>query len=527
MQGATLSPLGLLAVVGGYFAVLIAIGYLTAGRGDDAAFFRAGRSSPWYLVAWGMIGASLSGVTFVSIPGVVGAGGLNQQLSYMQVVLGYLLGYLAIAGVLLPLYYRLGLTSIYGYLEGRFGPVSYLTGAAFFQLSRIIGASFRLYLVAIVMDAFITGPLGIPFAATVAVTLALIYAYTFKGGIQTVVYTDTLQTAAMLVAVCVTVFYLAEHFDTGIAGIPALIGGSGLDRAFFFDTGWDDPNSFWKQFFGGALITVVMTGLDQDMMQKNLTCRSLGDARKNMASLAILLIPINLLFLCLGILLYLYIGDIGLDVARADQVFPTVALQQLPPVAGIAFLIGLIAAAYSSADSALTALTTSFCVDFLGFERDAAAQGAGVQGAGAQKVGAQGAVMRDAGVRDAGSRLSPKPRTEAKRKRLRGLVHVGFAVVLFLVILLFYFINDDSVINSLFKVAALTYGPLLGLFAFGMVTRWAVRDAWVPVVCVAAALLTYVIDANSAAWLGGFQFGFLTYALNGALTFLGLVLLRR
>ena len=487
----SVTPGLLLAVVAAYFAVLLAISYATAGRADGEAFFRGGKSSPWYLVAWGMIGASLSGVTFVSIPGVVGAGGLNQQLSYMQVVLGYLLGYAAIAGVLLPLYYRMGLTSIYGYLDARFGGSSYKTGAAFFQVSRIVGASFRLYLVAIVLDGFVLGPLGVPIWATVAVTLALIYLYTYRGGIQTVVYTDTLQTAAMLLAVGVALWYITGTLGGGLADLPRLVADSGMSKAFFFGGGWGDANNFWKQFFGGALITIVMTGLDQDMMQKNLTCRSLGDAQKNMATLAVLLVPINLLFLALGILLYGYLAAEGIAVpGRADQVFPTVALRHLPPVAGVAFIVGLIAAAYSSADSALTSLTTSFCVDFLGMDRAGEATG--------------------------------DPAVEAARRRTRSRVHVGFAVVLFAVILGFYLVNDDSVINSLFRVAQYTYGPLLGLFAFGLSSKRRVRDRWVPLVCVAAPVLTYLIDANSDVLLGGFAFGFLLLALNGGLTYAGL-----
>ncbi len=491
MDPNTLSPGLLAAIVFGYFALLIGISWFTSGNADNATFFRAGNSSPWYLVAWGMIGASLSGVTFVSIPGVVGAGGLNQQLSYMQVVLGYLLGYGVIAGMLLPLYYRLGLTSIYGYLEQRFGTASYRTGAAFFQLSRIVGASFRLYLVAMVLDSFVLGPLGFPFAATVAITLLLIYLYTFRGGIQTVVYTDTLQTAAMLIAVGIAITYLSHALGKGVGDVPRLVAESGLAKTFFFGGGWSDANNFFKQFFSGALITIVMTGLDQDMMQKNLTCRSLGDARKNMYTFAAVLVPINLLFLCLGILLYMYLGQEGIAVPeQADQVFPSVALRYLPPVAGIAFVIGLIAAAYSSADSALTALTTSFCVDFLGFE-------AGRGG------------------------------NDDEQRRTRAKVHVGFTVVLFGMIMLFYAVSDKSVINALFKVAGYTYGPLLGLFAYGLFTRRLVLDAWVPLVAVASVALTYLIDSNSAAWFGGLELGFLNLALNGLLTFLGLLLINR
>ena len=499
MHEPALSPWLLLAVVVAYFAVLIVLGRLTAGAGDNAAFFRAGRSSPWYLVAWGMIGASLSGVTFVSVPGAVGVGRLNQELAYMQVVFGYLLGYAVIALVLLPLYYRMGLTSIYGYLAERFGERSYKTGAAFFQLSRMLGSALRLYLVAIVLDGFILGPLGFPVWATVAVTLALIYAYTVKGGIQTVVYTDTLQTAAMLFAVVITAVTILNRLGDGLADLPAIVARSGLDQVFYFEGGWSDPNNFWKQFLSGALITIVMTGLDQDMMQKNLTCRSLPDAQKNMATFAVLLVPINLMFLVLGVLLYTYIGETATlavplspdGTVVGDKVFPLIALSELGAIGGVAFLIGLVAAAYSSADGSLTALTTSFCVDFLGFEREV-----------------------------------DTPDTRRRQERQRRWVHLGWTVAFFVVIVGFWlFASDQSIINKVFYWAGFTYGPLLGLFAFGMLTRLRARDRWVPVVCVAAPVLTYVIDVNSAAWFGGLRLGFLVLALNGLLTFLGLLLL--
>ncbi len=498
MNETALNPWLLLSIVGGYFVLLLVIGYLTAGKADSQAFFKAGRSSPWYLVAWGMIGASLSGVTFVSVPGAVGMAGLNQQLSYMQVVLGYLLGYAVIALVLLPLYYRMGLTSIYGYLAERFGMRSYYTGAAFFQISRMLGSALRLYLVAIVLDGFVLGPLGVPVWVTIAGTLALIYAYTYRGGIQTVVYTDTLQTLTMLVAVGIAVFTITNELGGGLGDIGHLVSQSGLDQLFFFEGGWADNNNFWKQFLSGALITIVMTGLDQDMMQKNLTCRSLPDAQKNMATFAVLLVPINLLFLLLGILLYTYVGQLGLALpvneagsVVGDKLFPMVALQQLGPVAGIAFIVGLVAAAYSSADGSLTALTTSFCIDFLGFER--------------------GEV------------------SEARSARLqtqRRWIHLGFTVAMFVVIMAFWLSGaGTSVINKVFKWAGFTYGPLLGLFAFGMLTRLRVRDVAVPIVCVTAPILTYVLDVNSEAWFNGLQFGFTVLALNGLLTFVGLLLL--
>jgi Na+/proline symporter len=481
-----MSPFIILTVILVYFAALFVISWRTGRQADHKTFFSANRNSPWPVVAFGMIGASLSGVTFISIPGAVGAGGVNQDFSYMQVVLGYLLGYVVIAHVLLPVYYRLRLTSIYTYLEQRFGFSSYKTGAAFFLLSRIIGASFRLYLVAIVLDAFVLGPLGLPFAATVAGTIALIWLYTFRGGIKTVVWTDTFQTAAMLIAVVLTFLALGREMGGGLVD---MVRESEYSQLFFFENGWSDPNNFFKQFFSGMFITIVMTGLDQDMMQKNLTCRSLGDAQKNMYGFSLTLIVVNLLFLALGAALYLFAQQNGIAIPeKADQLYPTIALQHLSPAIGIIFVLGLVAAAYSSADSALTALTTSFCIDFLDFEK--------------------------------------KPATESQR-RLRLWVHLGFSVVLFLVILIFWQVNDDSVINSLFRVAGYTYGPLLGLYAFGLFTRWAVRDRYVPIVALISPALCYLLNLQSQEWLNGYKFGFELLILNGAITFLGLWILRK
>ena len=503
-MNSSLSPIAILGIIAAYFAVLILISWLTSrDDSDNSSFFLGGRKSPWPLVAFGMVGASLSGVTFISVPGAVGAGGTNQAFSYMQVVFGYLLGYLFIATVLLPLYYRLGLTSIYEYLRERIGPKAYKVGAFYFLLSRTIQASFRLFLVAIVLQNFVTGPMGVPFGMTVAITILLIWVYTFKGGIKTIVYTDTLQTVCMLVAAGLTVYYIGEALETNLSGMVALIENSNYGQIFFFEGGWTDPNNFWKQFFSGALITIVMTGLDQDMMQKNLSMPNFRDAQKNMAAFSIVLIFANLLFLSLGALLYIYATSVGIEIPGAsDQLYPTVALRHLPPAAGVIFILGLVAAAYSSADSALTALTTSFCVDFLGMTEE-----------------------------------DSNPEDEAlvkatKRKRL--LVHVGFSVLLFVVIMAFRLIDDTAVINSLFKAAGYTYGPLLGLFAFGLFTRLRVRETvqfgsfQVPallLVCLLAPIISMVVDAYSAELLRGFQFGFLILAFNGLLTFLGLVAL--
>ena len=483
-----LTPGIIVGIILGYFLLLILISHFTSKDAGNDNFFLAGRKSPWFLVAFGMIGATLSGVTLISIPGVVGANGANQAFSYMQMVFGYLLGYLVIANVLMPIYYRLNLTSIYGYLESRFGFYSYKTGAAYFLLSRTVQAAFRLFLVAMVLQEFVLGPFGIPFLGTVVTTILLIWIYTFRGGINTIVWTDTLQTLFMLTAVVLTIVSIAKVMDTGLADLPGMIRESGYSKVFFFEGGWNDPNNFFKQFFSGALITIVMTGLDQDMMQKNLSCRNLWDAQKNMYTFSVILVFANLLFLSLGALLYIYAAQQGVEVpAKTDQLYPIIALRYLPPTVGILFILGLIAAAYSSADSALTSLTTSFCVDFLNFEKRAD--------------------------------------SEARKKQIRFRVHVVMSSLLVLVIYLFSLVNNDAVISELFRVAGYTYGPLLGLFAFGIFSRREVIDKWVVPICILAPVLSFIIDRNSAEWFWGFKFGFLTLALNGLLTLVGLWLI--
>ncbi len=482
-----LTPGLILSIISGYFLLLIVISWFTGKDSSNESFFLAGRKSPWFVVAFGMIGASLSGVTFISIPGAVGAGAENQAFAYMQIVFGYLLGYVVIALVLLPLYYRLNLTSIYSYLEQRLGFFSYKTGAAYFLLSRAIGSSFRLFLVAIVLQRFVMDYYGIPFWLTVFLTIVLIWVYTFRGGIKTVVYTDTLQTLCMVASVILTIVVIARSLETDFGGLAAMVRNSEYAQMFFFKGGWNDPNNFFKQFLSGALITIVMTGLDQDMMQKNLTCRSLRDAQKNMFTFSFILIFVNFLFLTLGALLYIYASSLGLDMPeRSDQLFPMIAFNHLPAFAGIVFVLGLIAAAYSSADSTLTALTTSFCIDFLD--------------------------------------LYNKDQTEAQKKRTRTIVHISMSLLLFFIVLFFAALNNDAVINQLFKAAGYTYGPLLGLFAFGILTRRRLQDSWIVVaICVAAPVLSFVLDTYSAQWLYGLKFGFLILAVNGLLTFLGLL----
>lgn len=481
-----LTPVLIVGIIISYFLVLIVISFITGKDAGNANFFLAGRKSNWVLVAIGMVGASLSGVTFISIPGVVGAGGANQAFSYMQMVFGYFIGYVFIALVLMPLYYRLGLTSIYSYLEQRFGFYAYKTGAFYFLLSRTIGASFRLYLVAIVLQQFVLAPFGVPFSLTVFTTIALIWVYTFRGGINTIIWTDTLQTICMLVAVILTIFAIGQALETNLSGLITMVSNSDYGQLFFFEGGWSDPNNFFKQFISGALITIVMTGLDQDMMQKNLSCPNIRDAQKNMFTFSFILVFANLTFLMLGALLYIYAANVGIEIPeKTDLLFPQIALQHLSPAIGIVFILGLIAAAYSSADSALTSLTTSFCVDFLNVEK------------------------------------SELPEEKQKQQRFR--VHIAFSVLLFTLIMVFNAVNNDAVISQLFKFAGYTYGPLLGLFAFGMLTKLQINDRWVIPICIMAPLITILIDQYSAKILYGFQFGFLNLALNGLLTFLGLI----
>ncbi|MEP2024690.1 MAG: sodium:solute symporter [Reichenbachiella sp.] len=473
-----MSPLLVFSVIAGYFILLMTIAHFTSKNSDAESFFTANRQSPWYLVAFGMIGASLSGVTFISVPGEVG----NSHWAYFQMVIGYLLGYFVIATVLLPLYYKMNLVSIYQYLDSRFGKSAYKTGAFFFLISRVIGASFRLFLVATVLQIAFFDAFNIPFSVSVFATIALIWLYTFKGGIKTIVWTDTLQTLFMLLAVGISISIIGSQLDLSFGGLMQVVQSSELSDTFIWD--WQAPRNFFKQFFAGAFIAIVMTGLDQDMMQKNLTCRSLGDAQKNVFWFSVVLIFANLLFLSLGVLLYHFVEINQIDLTNTtDALFPYLALNHFGIFGGVVFLLGVTAAAYSSADSALTALTTSFYIDFLD---------------------------KDPSKSDSKNRM---------------LVHLGFSVLIFLVILIFQAINDDSVINSVFRVAGYTYGPLLGLYAFGLFTKNKVEDQWIPIVCVAAPILTYIINENSMEWLGGYKFGFELLLLNGLLTFIGLIAL--
>ncbi|PID93990.1 MAG: sodium:solute symporter [Bacteroidetes bacterium] len=457
----------------------------TRGSFSNEAFFSANHRSPWFLVAYGMIGASLSGVTFISVPGDV----VNTSFSYMMIVFGYLIGYLVIAHVLMPVYYRLRLTSIYAYLGQRFGVASHKTGSFFFMLSRVTGASFRMYLVINVLHVFVFSQWHVPFVLTAAFFMLLILLYTFRGGIKTIVWTDTLQTTFMLAALVATLFLITREMGESFFDLSKQVLETKFSQMLFTDL--NDKRFYLKQFLSGIFITIVMTGLDQDMMQKNLTCRNLGEAKKNVYWMSASLVPVNFLFLLLGGFLILFMRSRGVNLPDAtDNLFPLVALNHLGGFAGIVFITGLISAAYSSADSALTSMTTAFCVDFLNFE-------------------------------------TRKDLSEERAIRVRKWVHLGVGVLLLCVITLFHAINDASVISKLFTVAGYTYGPLLGMFAFGLFTKYSLHDSWVPLVALLSPLLCYLLSVNSQTWFNGYQFGFELLILNGLLSFVGLWLIRR
>ena len=481
-----MSPLLITVVVGLYFVVLIGISYFTSRDSTSKSFYTGDKKSPWYIVAFGMIGASLSGITFISVPGWVE----TSQFAYMQMVLGYVVGYAIIATVLMPIYYRLNLTSIYGYLEQRFGKFSYKTGSAYFLLSRIIGASFRLYLVAMVFQYGIFDRLGwdVPFGLTVFITILLIWLYTFKGGIKTIIWTDTLQTLFMLLAVGFTIYLIGEKMNMSFGGMIDMVGDSKYGKMFFFDD-FNDKRHFIKQFISGIFISIVMTGLDQDMMQKNLSCKNIKEAKTNMFSFSIVLVFVNFMFLFMGALLYIFANKNGIEIPeKGDQMFPMIAIDGYLGIGvSLVFILGLVAAAYSSADSALTALTTSVCVDFL--------------------------------------KLDGK--TEEEQKKTRLIVHILISIVLILVIMLFKVINDDSIISQLFTWAGFTYGPLLGLYSFGIFTKIQVEDKYVPFVCVAAPVICILLKMNSEDLLNGYKFGFELLIVNGLLTFIGLLILTK
>jgi Na+/proline symporter len=464
-----------------YFGLLIAISYFTSKGADTNSFFTANRQSPWWLVAFGMIGTSISGLTFISVPGAVG----KTDFTYFQIILGHSIGYLTIALVLMPLYYRLNLISIYTYLETRFGFWSYKAGSAFFLLSRTIGSAARLYLAVNVLQLAIFEPIGVPFIITVFISILLIWIYTHKGGVQTIIYTDTLQTLFLLIALFITIYLVSQQMHLNVSELFQTIRDSKYSRMFEWD--WKNKHFFGKDFLAGIFIAIVMTGLDQDLMQKNLTCKSIKEAQKNMFWFYWILLLVNILFLSLGAILYIYSINQGIAIpAQTDNLYPSLALGgQFGTMAAVTFLLGIIAATYASSDSALTALTTSFCIDFLSIEKF----------------------------------------QEAKRIKLKNIVHLGFSALFFVVILLFHAFNNQELIAAVFNLAGYTYGPLLGLFAFGLFTKLSLRDKLVPLVCILSPILTYILETQTQELFGGF--GFAKLILNGFICFVLLWAIRK
>lgn len=484
-----MTGLHILLLIGGYFLLLLLISYFTGKNDSNTDFFKAGKQSPWYLVAFGMIGASLSGVTFISVPGWVE----SSQFSYMQVVFGYLAGYFVIAFILLPLYYRLNVTSIYEYLLGRFGQVSYKIGALSFFVSRVLGASFRLFLVAIVLQQFVFDAWKVPFEVTVVLSILLIWIYTFRGGIKTIVWTDTLQTLFMLLSVGLSIYFINQELDWSFSEFLQSEELGAYNQILFTDD-FFTKNHFIKSFLGGMFITICMTGLDQDMMQKNLTCKNLKEAQTNMVSFSIVLIVVNFIFLLLGALLFIYADKFNIatplmdGAPKSDLLFPEIALNSdLGLTVGITFVLGLIAAAYSSADSALTSLTTSFCIDFLN--------------------------------------IGKKP--EPDQKRIRKRTHIWMSGLLVAVVIIFKYVLDRNVIDGLLTVATYTYGPLLGLFSFGIFTKYQVKDKYVWLVALISVLSIVLLANLPSEYLGGYVVGYELLPVNGLITFIGLYLIRK
>lgn len=483
-----MQPIYLLSLITAYFCVLLLIAHFTGKNDSNETFFKANKKSKWYVVAFGMIGASLSGVTFISVPGWVE----SSQFSYMQIVFGYMFGYLVIAFVLIPIYYRLKVTSIYEYLKHRFGATSHKTGFVFFFVSRVLGASFRLFLVASVMQYFIFNAWGIPFEITVIISIALIWVYTFKGGIKTIVWTDTLQTLLMLIAVFSTIYIILNKLDLSLTTIFSSPKYNSYTKIFFTEN-INEKNHVIKSFLGGMFIAIAMTGLDQDMMQKNLTCKNSKESQWNVISLGFVLILVNFVFLTLGALLFIYANKYGIEIptvdgnSKTDLLFPEIALNGgLGSSIGVVFILGLIAAAYSSADSALTSLTTSYCIDFLDIEK----------------------------------------RAKNKQKIIRKRTHIAISIVLVLVIILFRYVLKDNVISSLLQVASYTYGPLLGLFAFGILTKFNIKDHFTWIIAIISVIITYFLNVYAVKIFNGYEFGYELLIVNGLITFVGLYLIK-
>jgi len=478
-----MNPYFSLFLILAYFLLLIVISFFTGKNSDNASFFRGTRKAKWYVISFGMIGASLSGVTFISVPGWVEA----QQFTYVQMVLGFVCGYVIIANVLLPIYYKLKLPSIYTYLETRFGFWSYKSGSILFIVSRSIGSAARLYIMAIVLQLAVFESLGIPFYFTVFIVVGLIWVYTFKGGIKTIIWTDVLQTVFLLGAVIGTIIFVGLEMNLNLKGIVTTISESSYSKIFVLND-WMSSRHFLKQFFSGAFITIVMTGLDQDMMQKNLACRNLKDAKKNVYLYGFAFLPMNILFLSLGALLYIFMQQTGIEApAKADDMYPMLALgAYFPKIVGIMFLLGLVAAAYSSADSALASLTTSFSIDILGVDK----------------------------------------MSEPKAKKTRISVHIAFTLLMGFIILIFRALNHGTIIDTIYTIAGYTYGPLLGLYAFGLFTTFNIRDKYVLIAAIFPPVITGILDFNAQS-LFGFSLGYEKLMINGILTFLILLMIRK
>lgn len=490
-----MSPTTILIIIVIYFGLLIMISNIVSKKGsDNDTFFKANKNSKWYLVAFGMIGTALSGVTFISVPGEVGNPDL--QFKYFQFVLGNAIGFLVIATVLLPLYYRMNLTSIYSYIEQRLGMVSYKTAATIFLISRTIGSSFRLYLVVIVLQRYVFDAFNVPFALTVLISLGLIFAYTYRGGLKTIIITDTLQTFFLVSSVFLTIYFICDSLDYSFFQAFEAVKNSNYSKVFFFED-YLKGNYFWKQVLGGMFVTIAMVGLDQDLMQKNLSCKNIGEAQKNMYTFTAIFVLINIFFLSVGALLYLYAEKNGIaipmvgDVKRTDLLFPEIAFNHLTIIPSVVFLLGLTAATFATTDSALTALTTSFCVDFLGMDKE-------------------------------------ENQNKPNIVRTRHLVHVGFSALMFLVIIIFNSLNDKSVVTMIFKVASYTYGPLLGLYAFGLFMKSkTVHDRFVPLICVLSPAICFFISKYSADLFGNYVIDNELIIINGLITFLGLLLISK
>lgn len=475
-----MSPAVVIITIIAYFVILFTVSYIAGRKADNAGFFVGNRKSSWYVVAFAMIGSSISGVTYVSVPGMVAI----SNFGYLQMVMGFVAGQFIIAFVLVPLFYKMNLVSIYEYLENRFGVSSYRTGAWFFFISKMLGAAVRLFLVCLTLQLLVFQPLGLPFLLNVIITVALVWLYTFQGGVKSLIWTDSLKTFCLVVSVVLCIWYIASDLQLSFSGVIKSVADSNMSRIFFFD----DVNSkqyFFKQFLAGIFTMIAMTGLDQDMMQRNLSCKNFKDSQKNMITSGVFQLIVIFMFLVLGTLLYTFAANAHIQVDKGDKLFPIIATGgYLPAIVGILFIIGLISSAYSAAGSALTALTTSFTVDILG----------------------------------------TKNRSEKEVVKIRKQVHIGMAIIMGLVIYIFNILNNTSVIDAVYILASYTYGPILGLFAFGIFMKQSVRDKYIPLVAIASPLLCFILQKNSEAWFNGYKFSYELLIFNALFTFIGLCL---